>query len=84
VVVVVGALELVTDSSVVGNVVVPLAFTDAAEETTTALSVVGNNGGALAEGDDDGAGEPDVSAVCVSGFSGSAGGFALAFSVAGC
>src|SRR5207245_1259606 len=40
------------------------------------------NGGALADGD--GAGELDVGAVCVSGFSGSAGGFALVFSVAGC
>ena len=42
----------VTDSSLVGNVVVPFALTEGAEETT-AVSVVGNNGGAL----DDGAGQ---------------------------
>jgi hypothetical protein len=49
---------VVTDSSVVGNVVAPLALTGGFE-LTTALSVVGNNGGALA----DGAGELDDSAV---------------------
>src|SRR5205085_2822101 len=65
---------VVTDSSVVGNVEVPFAFTDGAE-VTTAVSVVGNNGGALA----DGAGELAVSAVCGSGFSGSAGGLELFF-----
>src|SRR5438045_8924899 len=78
--VVVGALDVVTDSSLVGNVVVPLALTGGDdEELTTALSVVGNNGGALA----DGAGEADVSAVGVSEFSGSAGGLARVFSGAG-
>ena len=40
---------VVTDSSVVGNVAVPFALTGGFE-LTTALSVVGNNGGALAEG----------------------------------
>src|SRR2546423_7688287 len=67
---------VVTDSSLVGNVVVPFALTDGAEETT-AVSLVGNNGGALA----DGAGEADVSAVCVSEFCGSAGALELFFSV---
>ena len=79
---VVGALVVVvTDSSLVGNVVVPLALTGAEdEELTTAESVVGNNGGALP----DGAGDVEASAVGVSDFSGSTGGFALVFSVAGC
>src|SRR2546423_3831662 len=71
---------VVTDSSVVGNVDVPLAFTVGADEVTTAVSVVGNNGGALADGD----GELAGSTVCVSGFSGSAGGLELIFSVVGC
>src|SRR5256714_15072790 len=71
---------VVTDSSVVGNVVVPFALTDGAEETT-AVSLVGNNGGALA----DGAGETDVSAVWASEFCGRAGALELVFSVAaGC
>jgi len=48
--VVVGMVVVVTASSVVGNVVVPFAFTDGAEELTTAVSVVGNKGGALADG----------------------------------
>src|SRR5216117_1229227 len=68
---------VVTASSVVGNVVVPFALTDGAEETT-AVSLVGNNGGALA----DGAGEADVSAVWASGFWGSADALELFFSVA--
>src|SRR2546423_2988276 len=68
---------VVTDSSLVGNVVVPFALTDGAEETT-AVSLVGNNGGALA----DGAGEADVSTVCVSESCGSAGALELFFSVA--
>jgi len=59
-----------TDSSVVGNVVVPLALTGGDDgELTTAVSVVGNNGGALA----DGAGDAEASAVGISEFSGSAG-----------
>src|SRR5947207_11963071 len=68
---------VVTDSSVVGNKLVPFAFTGGAEETT-AVSVVGNNGGALA----DGAGETDVSAVWASEFWGRAGALELFFSVA--
>src|SRR5437763_1703150 len=64
---------VVTDSSVVGNVEVPFAFTDGAE-VTTAVSVVGNNGTVA-----DGAGELAVSAVCGSGFSGSAGALELFF-----
>ena len=71
---------VVTDSSFVGNWVVPFAFTDGCEEDTTALSVVGNNGGALA----DGAGELATCVVGVSEFSGSAGGLELLVSVAGC
>src|ERR1700738_3334514 len=67
---------VVTDSSLVGKVVVPFAFTGGAEETT-AVSLVGNKGGALA----DGAGEVEVSAVCVSEFCGSAGALELFFSV---
>src|SRR2546423_14620000 len=77
--VVVGAV-VVTDSSVVGKVVVPLAFTGA-EEVTTAVSLVGNNGGALAFGD--GAGDADVSAAAGSGLSGSAGWVGLAVSAVG-
>src|SRR5256885_17204596 len=73
--VVVGAV-VVTDSSVVGKVVVPLAFTGA-EEVTTAVSLVGNNGGALAF--EDGAGDADVSAAAVSGLSGRAGWVGLGF-----
>ena len=68
---------VVTDSSLVGNVVVPFALTDGAEETT-AVSVVGNNGGALVAG----AGEAEVSAVCASEFCGSVGALELFFSVA--
>ena len=71
---------VVTDSSLVGNCVVPFAFTEGCEEDTTALSVVGNNGGALA----DGAGELAAWAGGVSEFSGSAGGLELLVSVAGC
>jgi hypothetical protein len=75
------AAGVVTDSSLVGNCVVPFAFTDGCEEEeTTALSVVGNNGGALA----DGAGELAACAAGVSEFSGSAGGLELLVSVAGC
>src|SRR2546423_1457030 len=69
--------DVVTASSVVGNVVVPFALTDGAEETT-AVSLVGNNGGALV----DGAGDADVSAVWASGFCGRAGALGLFFSVA--
>ena len=63
-------LDVVTDSSLVGNNA-PFAFTGGAEElgaeATTELSLVGNNGGALVAG----AGELELSAVCGSGFSGS-------------
>ena len=61
---------LVTDSSAVGKVVVPLALTGGDdEELTTAVSVVGNNDGALA----DGTADAEASALGVSEFSGSAG-----------
>ena len=70
----------VTAASVVGNaVVVPFALTDGAE-ATTALSVVGKSGGALAPGP----GELEASADCGSGFCGSDGAVELFFSIAAC
>src|SRR5205807_7862077 len=69
---------VVTDSSVVGNKV-PLALTGGVADVTTALSVVGKSGGALAAGEGLGA-----AVVSGSGFWGSAGGLELFLSLAAC
>ena len=68
---------VVTDSSDVGNKLVPFALTGGADETT-ALSVVGNSAGELG----DGGGGAEVSAVCASEFCGRVGALELFFSVA--